>query len=277
VPWLRAADVNVVHLVPSLSTRWVAAAPTAGSVPSLRWSLFAGEPLYGRHVGRWRSIAPASRVVNLYGPSETTLAKFWHTVAPDPGAGIVPVGRPLPGTTVGSGTTGGDPPVGEPFRIMIRTRDGSLGYLPNGNDRHDSLTRQDGVTTFVTNDRGRLDGDGLLVVEGRLDSVAKRNGILVDLADVAARALDDASVAQAYCVQVDEDTSGDLILAIEGTQAFSLPDLSRHLRTTLGSAMPNEIMVFESLPVLPSGKIDRLGVRAAVGTRRSLTAGREKV
>ncbi|WP_307961709.1 AMP-binding protein [Salinispora arenicola] len=98
LPWLADHGIEVLHAVPSLSARWLdAAGPT---LDVLAHTLFAGEPLYGRHVRRWRQAAPRTRVVNLYGPTETTLARFHYEVPADCGTGLQPVGRPLPGGEV---------------------------------------------------------------------------------------------------------------------------------------------------------------------------------
>ncbi|BCB88650.1 AMP-binding protein [Phytohabitans suffuscus] len=267
VGWLARNAVNVVHLVPSLSTRWVAGAGTT-RLDALRWSLFAGEPLYSRHVRQWKSVAPDTRVVNLYGPSETTLAKYWHIVEEPVPAGLQPVGRGLPGTRlradpIGEAGPGEGEAVDGSFRITLETPDGSLGYLlasASDADRR-ALVRRDGTTTFVTQDRGRLHPGGLLIVEGRLDGLVKRNGVLVDLAHITAEALADAGVTQAYCFQVDPDAAGRILLAVEGSAAFSLPALTRRLRRALGPAMPNEIVHVDRMPVLPNGKIDRRSLR----------------
>jgi D-alanine--poly(phosphoribitol) ligase subunit 1 len=267
IPWLRANDVNVVHLVPSLSTRWVAASESM-SLPGLRWSLFAGEPLYARHVQLWRSTAPSTRVVNLYGPTETTLAKYWHVVEEPTPAGLQPVGRGLPGTRLVADPGKLGPDNGS-FRITLETPDGSLGYLPDGIDAAESqaLTRRDGITRFVSQDRGRLGADGLLTVEGRLDGLVKRHGVMVDLADVTAQALANPGVEQACCLQIDLDAAGSIVLAIEVTAGFSMRHFTGNLRRTLGPAMPNDIVCFNPLPMLPNGKTDRQAVRYALNQK----------
>ncbi|MFF3504299.1 AMP-binding protein, partial [Streptomyces sp. NPDC003247] len=270
LPWLADERVSAVHLVPSLSSRWLAASGRA-RLPDLRWTLFAGEPLHSRHVETWRAVAPKTRVVNLYGPSETTLATFWHLVAESPEPGLQPVGRGLPGVRLTDGPP--DPRDGAAegtFRLTIETPDGALGYLPDTPEDAGAqgLTRRDGVTTFRTQDRGRLDERGRLYVEGRLDGTVKRLGVLVDLSRIAADALDDPDVRQACCVQVDVETSGDVVLAVEAGAAFSVPDFTRRLRRRLGTAMPNTVMIFDPLPLLPNGKVDRRRVLAAAESRR---------
>src|SRR6185295_8323875 len=97
---------------------------------ALRAVLFAGEPLTDRAVLRWRHWLGRTRVVNLYGPTETTLAKCWFDVPDPPVPGVQPIGTPLPQTQVaildGRGRPAG---TGEPGEIVIRTRHRSLGYL----------------------------------------------------------------------------------------------------------------------------------------------------
>jgi acyl-coenzyme A synthetase/AMP-(fatty) acid ligase len=265
MPWLADSQVEVVHAVPTLSTRWLAHADSI-RLPGLRWLFLAGEPLYDRHVEHWAAVAPSTRVVNLYGPSEMTLAQFWHLIELPPPAGLQPVGRPLPGIRlVDAGSAGS-------FQITIESRHGSLGYLTGATvpaDQFHILTRQDGSTRFRTQDRGRLDADGRLYVEGRLDNVVKRNGVMVDLGELTALALGHPQVRQAYCLQVDLDSSGDVVLVVEGTVDFSEREFSRDLRRSVGPAMPNEILLLDAFPMLPNGKIDRQRVRSDVEQRRA--------
>ncbi|RKT69220.1 AMP-binding enzyme [Saccharothrix variisporea] len=257
LPWLAEHAIEVVHAVPSLSARWLADAPST-TVDSLRHTLFAGEPLYGRHVRRWRRAAPSTRVVNLYGPSETTLAKFGYEVPDECDPGLQPVGKPLPGTAVtfddiaSSGTTD--------FRqVVITTPDGSLGYLPDtcSDDDLDRLRRADGVTRFRTSDRGRVDDGSNLVIAGRVDSLVKRRGTFVDLARVEAAATALPAVRAACCVQL---TTSDVVLVVEGPSPDAAAGLRRPLHAALGSDMPDRVLAVPALPLLPGGKADRRGI-----------------
>ena len=45
-----------------------------GCFPSLRYSLFCGEPLAASYAQLWQEAAPNSILENLYGPTETTIA-----------------------------------------------------------------------------------------------------------------------------------------------------------------------------------------------------------
>lgn len=266
-PWLAANGIEVLHAVPSLSARWLAAAAAASptTLDALRYTLFAGEPLYGRHVRQWRSAAPRSKVGNLYGPSETTLAKFHYDVPDDCGPGLQPVGHPLPGAVLGleavdaPGTHPGTPPGVQ--RVVITTPDGSLGYLPDtcGPDDRERLSCTGGTTEFRTQDRGVLDAAGRLVVLGRLDSLVKRRGVFVDIAAIEAAAANLPSVRSACCVQLP--TSGDIVLVVEGPDPALAAALRRPLHTALGAGMPDRVLGLEAMPLLPGGKADRRTVR----------------
>lgn len=277
-PWLAANGIEVLHAVPSLSARWLAAAAASPTtLDALRHTLFAGEPLYGRQVRQWRAAAPRSKVGNLYGPSETTLAKFHYDVPDDCGPGLQPVGHPLPGTALGlealdppgaaADTEPGAPPGSQADtppgveRVVITTPDGSLGYLPDtcGPDDRERLTRTGGVTEFRTQDRGVLDAAGRLVVLGRLDSLVKRRGVFVDVAAIEAAAAGLPSVRSACCVQLP--TSGDIVLVVEGPDPALAAALRRPLHAALGAGMPDRVLGLAAMPLLPGGKADRRSVR----------------
>lgn len=273
LPWLAERGVEVLHLVPSLSTRWVEAAAGA-TMPELRWSVFAGEPLFDRHVGRWRGVAPRSRVLNLYGPAETTLAKFAYLVPDVPVPGLQPVGRPLPDTSLLlEPLSDGDEPVSS---VTIETPHGSLGYLPGTASDGDRvrLRRKAGLTRFRTRDRGRLDARGNLVVEGRLDSLVKRRGTFVDTSLVEAAATDLDEVRVACCVQVDADRTGRIVLAVEQGDGAPPAGLRRMLLRRLAPDMlPDEVISLPRIPLLSSGKVDRQLVRSQLEAAGSVDAG----
>jgi D-alanine--poly(phosphoribitol) ligase subunit 1 len=233
------------------------------------WTLFGGEPLYAEHVLAWRTAAPNTSVMNLYGPSETTLAKFWHLVGAEPGSGLEPVGRPLPGTTLDRAPISGGG-AGDAFQIRLRTPYGSLGYLPGTASEADRarLTRADGVTTFLTQDRGRLDAQQRLVVEGRLDSYVKRRGLLLDLAHLEQAAVATPGVTLACGVQIMPESTGAVVLAVEAPAGVPPAQLRQALRRQLGVAMPDEVMVLPHLPRLSSGKVDRQEVLRMAAANR---------
>lgn len=259
MPWIAGRALNVLHAVPSLASRWLVS--TAITAPDLRWTLFAGEPLYEQHVARWRSAAPNSTVINLYGPSEATLAQFWYEVPDPPGPGLQPVGHPLPGIGVELEPATGPDAAAETYSVTLTTPYGSLGYLPGTCPASDErrLRRASGTTRFQTRDRGHF-ADGNLVVAGRLDSLVKRHGVFVDVAAIESAAADLPEVRAACCLQLMP--SGQIVLAVEGPAESTDIGLRRLLQPLLGAELPDLVLAVPALPLLPSGKADRGAVRS---------------
>ncbi|GAB6041223.1 non-ribosomal peptide synthetase [Endothiovibrio diazotrophicus] len=97
--WLAEQRITRTHSVPSLVQSWLASAPPEVSPAQLRTLFLAGEPLTAQLVRQWRERFPeAGEIVNLYGPTETTLAKSFYRVPQGALPGIQPLGTPLPET-----------------------------------------------------------------------------------------------------------------------------------------------------------------------------------
>ena len=76
-----------------------------GRYPSLRFSLFCGQPLPVSSASPWLEAAPSSVLENLHGPTEFTIACTlyrWNPVtsASEAELEIVPIGYPYPGMNV---------------------------------------------------------------------------------------------------------------------------------------------------------------------------------
>lgn len=155
--WLSEAGITAVHTAPSLAARWLTASGPKAPWPGLRLSFFAGGPLSDTMVSRWRERFPGTRVINLYGPAETTLAKFCHEVG-EPVPGIQPVGRPLPETDLR--LVDGE--------VWIRTPHRTDGYLDDPRETLRRFVREGGEVWYRTGDLGQLDDLGQLHLRGRL-------------------------------------------------------------------------------------------------------------
>ncbi|MFJ7305203.1 AMP-binding protein [Streptomyces sp. NPDC099088] len=78
----RDCALTILHVVPSLARHWIADPTSDLALPALRTTFFAGEPLTSSLVHSWRQrVNTTAAVVNLYGSTETTLAKCHHVTA----------------------------------------------------------------------------------------------------------------------------------------------------------------------------------------------------
>ncbi|MGW4272843.1 amino acid adenylation domain-containing protein [Streptomyces seoulensis] len=268
--WLARERITVLHTVPALATAWLAERPAGDTGPTtLRLAFFAGEPLTDTLVERWRAAHPDSAVVNLYGPTETTLAACSWTVPQPPAAGVQPVGRPLPGGQAlvlnASGTPCG---IGEVGEIVLRTPYRSLGYVSVEEAETDARTafRPNPATgdpddlLYHTGDLGRHRLDGTLEILGRRDRQVKIRGVRVEPDEVAAVLARHPGVRRAV-VAGTPVRDGEVRLTAYVVAATEPAPTAAQLRGYLGkrlpaAAVPAVCLFLDAVPVTANGKTD---------------------
>ncbi|MFY9571325.1 MAG: amino acid adenylation domain-containing protein, partial [Blastocatellia bacterium] len=228
LPLVEREKITVLHTVPAVFQSWLADAPPGADLHSLRWVFLVGEPLTATLVQRWRkAFSNTGQIVNLYGSTETNLAKSFYVVPHDVTADIQPVGNPLPQTQAlilarNNQMCG----IGEPGEIVFRTPFLSLGYLNATEETVKRFARNpfrddDGDRLYYTGDRGRYRLDSSLEVLGRLDGQVKIRGMRVEPEEVEI-ALSSHRDVQAVAVVACRDESGHSAL-----RACVVPNPSR--------------------------------------------------
>ncbi|MFF1376162.1 non-ribosomal peptide synthetase [Streptomyces sp. NPDC058308] len=259
--FLRDHEVTAFHLVPSLGKVWLSAAGRSEPAPTVRLSFFAGEPLDGALIDSWQGLFPNCQVVNLYGPTETTLAQHFHRVPKDAAPGIQPVGRNLPHSRshvldekrqlCPDGTTG---------EVHIVADHPSHGYLVEGRMVSPFVELRIGgepVLAYPTGDLGRRNADGGLEILGRADDQIKIAGVRIELQEVRSAIQSHPSVRDAFVCAQDDRFTKVVVAVVEG-DASAERQLRDHLGERLMSAMlPAAFVFLPELPKLPNGKADR--------------------
>ncbi|MGW3176546.1 amino acid adenylation domain-containing protein [Streptomyces sp. NPDC001153] len=278
--WLESERITVLHTTPSVLGSLLAVGADADGVGlrALRLVCLAGEPLLDATVSGFRRLFAdcAAKVVNFYGPTETTMIKSWFEVPAHPVPGVQPVGRPLPGTRILLlGRDGRPCAPGERGEIVIDTPFGTLGYLtpPQGPGLLDVLPGIHGVP-YRTGDIGVERPDGTLVAQGRRDGLLKIRGVRVHPAEIAAAALTHPDVAACHVEAVTQDGGTQLVAFVAPREdtAVGTEALRRHLAERLAApVVPGLLFTVPALPLLPNGKVDRRALldrsRPAAGRR----------
>jgi len=271
--YLEHEQISVLHTVPSLAQSWLANVPSGVYLRNLRWLFFAGEPLKETLVYRWRDAFPESgEIVNLYGPTETTLAKCYYKIPVECTPGVQPVGLPIPETqalvlTPNNQLCG----IGEPGEIVIRTPFRTLGYI-NAQEENRSrfvknLYRNDERDwLYYTGDRGCYRPDGSLAILGRRDHQVKIRGIRIEPGEIETVLAQHPHVLQTVVI-AREDVPGDkrLVAYIIPNQdwASTISDIRSFLLTKLPQYMlPSAFVLLDTMPLTPNGKVDRRALPA---------------
>jgi O-succinylbenzoic acid--CoA ligase len=242
---LESREATLVSLVPTQLRRLVEAGLEAA--PSLRAALLGGGPV-PRDLLAWAADRRMP-VLQTYGLTETasqiaTLAAADALAASRLGS----AGRPLPGVELEIAPSDGE--------ILARGRMVSAGALASDGWLH-------------TGDRGRLDGDGYLWVEGRLDEVIVTGGENVAAAEVEEALLGHPRVAEAAVVGRPDPEWGQAVTAyvvIEGREPPTDAELVAHCRARLAPfKAPKAIHRVAELPRTDAGKVARGRLRAGEG------------
>ena len=278
--WVEAANITLLHSVPSILQSWLLNDPSGSSLGRLRLLFVAGEAFEAGLLQRWHQrFGKGTRLINLYGPTETTLAKFACELGPEAFETAQPVGHALPQTEAIILTEKGKPAArGEIGEVAISTPFRSLGYV---NDvtmtaarfvPHPERVRAERRTddlVYLTGDLGWLDPTGVLHLVGRMDDQVKIRGVRVEPSEIAALLRRHPAVA-ASAVVARQNAAGEMELDAyfvakkrEGAgggapAAQTSPDLRSYLRARLPAALvPNGPLQLPELPLTRNHKLDR--------------------
>lgn len=218
------------------------------------------------HVRRLMRELPGLRVLNCYGPTESTTNTTLHHLAHEPAedATSIPMGRPVGDTRVYVVGVHGEPvPVGVPGELWIGGRGLARGYLGAP-----ALTAERfvpdpfgpvGQRVYRTGDIVRRLPDGTLDFIGREDDQVKIRGHRIELGEVATVVRGHAGVRDAHVVRHGEAGAAELAAyVVADAPGLDSADLFRHLRRRLpGHMVPATVTELDELPLSSNGKVDR--------------------
>lgn len=236
--------------------------------PTLRWSLFCGEPLPAEVVSAWQEAAPRSTIENLYGPTEATIACTAYRWDPEKSPaevvhGVVPIGQPIGGMRARVVDTSlREVPVGEAGELLVAGPQVTPGYWGDPERTAASFVRPHGTgeVHYRTGDRvRRAEPPSPLVYLGRLDHQIQVLGHRVELAEVEAvlreESGEDAVIALGW-PRTPSGASG--VVAFIGAASVNTELVLQRVARRLPDYMvPRKIHVRSSLPLNPNGKYDR--------------------
>ena len=276
--WLDRERISVLHTVPSLGQSWLTNVPVGVSLRNLRWLFFAGEPLPEALVSQWRKSFPQSgEIVNLYGPTETTLAKCYYQIPPNPKSGIQPVGSPIPETQALILNKNNQCGIGEEGEIVIRTPFRTLGYINASQENRRFVTNpfrdDESDLVYYTGDRGRYLPDGSLEILGRLDNQVKIRGVRIEIGEIEAAIGQHPDVRQCIVIAKEDATSGKRLIAYIVANlktALTNTEIRNFVKHQLPEYMvPSVFMLIETMPLTPNGKVDRRALPAPTITKET--------
>ena len=264
--WLPGrGGAGVVSGVPSVLGQVAAAVPGAGFGGVV---VCAGEALAAGTAAVIGAAWPGCRVMNAYGPTEAAVyATAGWCGGPGAAAGGVPIGVPVANTRAYVLDRHlGPVPAGVGGELFI----GGAG-VARGYGYRPALTAErfvadpfggDGGRLYRTGDLARWRPDGQLEYLGRIDQQVKVRGFRIEPGEIeAALTAHPAIAAAAVAVTGEQDQARLAAWLVPASPAEGIPP-ANELRAFLGERLPGFMIPaaftgMPTLPVTPSGKIDR--------------------
>ncbi|MDG4787849.1 non-ribosomal peptide synthetase [Micromonospora sp. WMMD1102] len=227
------------------------------ALPSgVRTVTFGGEVLSAALAARAYANPGLRRVVNIYGPTETTTAVLADEVPP---GGEPCLGRPIAGAVLSIRDDDGRPvPDGEAGELWIAGPGVGTGYLDRPELTAGRYVDRDGRRHYRTGDLVRRRDDRYAFV-GRRDDQVKVRGFRVEPGEVQAALAGHPGVrATVVFAPLDPYGTRRLVGYVEPSAPVTESELTAYLRDRLpGFMVPSRIAVLDRLPLGPTGKVDR--------------------
>jgi amino acid adenylation domain-containing protein len=248
----------------------------------LRYVVFGGEALEYASLRPWyrQGLNPATRLINMYGITETTVHVTWRAVsaADAEAGGGRGVGRPLSDLTAYILDAHREPqPVGVTGELYIGGGGLARGYLNRPELTAERFIAhpfgENDARLYRTGDLARWSADGEIEYQGRIDHQVKIHGYRIELGEIETRLAQHAAVTVCLVMAVnDPRTLQDRLVAYySASEALGAGTLRSWLGQTLPDYMiPHSFVQVERMPLTVNGKIDRSKLQTNFAMRPQL-------
>lgn len=287
---IKSSKVTTSFATPTEYLAWLRYGRLALKLSNLTTAVSGGEFVSNGLIKEFQSLAKSDlRLINVYGPAETTLACTSGKVPyreMDAGDDNSPLRLyTLPNYSVYIVDDDLKPvPLGVPGEVVVGGAGIAQGYLDSDRtkerfvlDRHASLYFESQSWTIIhrTGDRGKLSSDGALTLLGRIDgdNQIKLGGIRVNVEEIEAAIVQASkgSISQAVvsprAPELEHGRHPFLVAFVVLANAHAhenQPDFLKRLlhdSTLPQHIRPAAIIPIHSIPQNTSGKVDRLAVK----------------
>jgi amino acid adenylation domain-containing protein len=236
--------------------------------------LAGGDVLSVAHVRKALRELTGTRLINGYGPTESTTFACCHTISEGDLRDSIPIGKPIANTTAHILDAQRQPvPVSVTGELFIGGDGLACGYWrsPELNAEKfigDPFSAEPNARLYRTGDLARWRDDGVIEFIGRADTQVKLRGFRIELGEIenALRRqpdLLDAAVALREDIPGDKQLVAYVVRQPNATTAFQPAPLIAALKKSLPDHMvPSGIVPLPTLPRTVNGKLDRSALPA---------------
>lgn len=262
---LKRERVTILNQTPAAFYNLIDAEQQSGKPElSLRTVIFGGEALKPIMLQPFRARYPKTRLVNMYGITETTVHVTWL----DLDDAVIEqnscnVGRPIPTLKVYILDRQQNPlPIGVPGELCVSGDGVGRGYLNNPGltaERFITNPFMPGERLYRSGDLARFFAQGDIEYLGRIDNQVKIRGHRIELGEIESRLLKFDKIKEAIVLTRDAYAGSKQLCAYYVAQADCEPHV---LRAYLARFLPDYMIPaffvrVDQMPLNGNGKIDR--------------------
>lgn len=235
-----------------------------------RLLIIGGERALPQHVATWlERDRSGCRLLNTYGPTETTIVASWCELTPENSSADqeVPIGRPVRNLSCYVLDKHLQPvPVGVTGELHIGGEGLARGYLnqPEMTDDKfipDPFSDKPGARLYKSGDLVRFRRDGLLEYRDRVDDQVKVRGYRIELGEVenALMRIDGVDIGAVLMHEAQPGDKRIVAYYVLGADSHTTPtELRNGMREHLPDYMiPQHFVEIDALPMTPNNKVDR--------------------
>lgn len=265
VEFVRRERISIWYSVPSALILMKRAGLLDEPPAALRAVLFAGEPFPAEPLRCLRRALPASRLLNLYGPTETNVCSF-HEVGEieDDDDRPPPIGRACSGNSIWiEDEQGHSLPVGARGELVVAGPTVMLGYW-GGPPQSDPYRTGDIVERTAVDEYRYV---------GRRDTMVKLRGHRIEMGEVEAAIAAHPDVLEVAAVVLGEGLESRLVAAVVARPG-TVPELLE-IKRWCADRLPRYMIVHDlrllaELPRNRNGKLDRTNLEDRLAAEEAL-------
>lgn len=260
------------------------------ALKGVKYAIFGGEAGSADHVNRAYQLLGPGKLINGYGPTESTVFAACLNVQQAELPAAMPIGpavantriyildrwmQPVPNGIAGEIYIGGD-----------GIADGYLNREQLTAERFIASPFVSGDTLYRTGDLGRFDQNGCITYMGRIDLQVKIRGFRIELDEIKAAILQQPGIADCV-VTADPDSTGtrqllSWIVRDNADHRFTPDNLSEQLTSQLQQRLPDYMIpraftLIDTIPVNNNGKLDKATLPAPALASGEKVAARDEL
>ena len=242
---------------------------------SLRLVIIGGEAVLPEPVRLWQECVSKSNrnnnieLINTYGPTEATVVATSYQIPNTPLVGEVPIGRPLAHLqTYILDKHQQLLPIGIPGELYIGGDSLARGYLNRPDLTTEKfianpLNKEANKRLYKTGDLARYLPNGNIEYLGRIDNQVKLRGFRIELGEIESLLTQHPTISEVAVIVWEEAGNKSLVAYIVSSSRLQSKEIRSFLQDRLPNyMMPNAFVLLETMPLTPSGKLDRRALPA---------------